>query len=197
MAKFSNKIGTQVLVYYTGNFAQISVGKWEFIWRSRALANVGLWRRVHKMQIGVTQKIWCFGKPWVFEKGIKSWTSHSETCTFEYRPHIRPVGPICVCISGYYLDYHLDLCLCEGHWFDGVKRCFGSKHMLSLPFSHECRDNFSKHFVFRKVMCGEDSERKDLAAYKAIENHMLDKIQLYYHMLLLPVFSKIRNHNRF
>ena len=43
---------------------------------------------VHKIQIGATQKTECFGNPWTFEKGIKSWNSSSETC------HILSAGHI-------------------------------------------------------------------------------------------------------
>ena len=38
--------------------------------QGRALTGIGLWRRVHKIPTGVSQKAECLGKPWSFVKRI-------------------------------------------------------------------------------------------------------------------------------
>ena len=39
----------------------------------RALTNIVLWSRVHKIATGVRQKAECLGKPWSFEKTDREW----------------------------------------------------------------------------------------------------------------------------
>ena len=58
------------------------------ILHGRALTNIGLWSRVHKIPAGVRQKAECTGKPCSFEDRIGNRNSCFETCRISNIGHI-------------------------------------------------------------------------------------------------------------
>ena len=70
---------------------ELSLNFSRHIRHGRVLTDIGLWSRIHEMQIGLSRKAGCPWKPWTFQKRINNWNWCSETYHFfEYRP---PSGP--------------------------------------------------------------------------------------------------------
>ena len=53
----------------------------------RVLTNIGLWSRIHEIQIGVSRKAGCPWKAWTFQKRINNWNWCSETYHFSNIGH--------------------------------------------------------------------------------------------------------------
>ena len=69
------------------------------ILHGRALTNIGLWSRVHKIPAGVRQKAECTGKPCSFEDRIGNRNSCFETCRISNIGHI--LGRLTSVCAGY------------------------------------------------------------------------------------------------
>ena len=66
----ARKIDIRVSYYHTGNFAKIAFGISGAAELFRTSDFVDEYTKY--VQIGFTQKLGCFGKPYTFEEGIKS-----------------------------------------------------------------------------------------------------------------------------
>ena len=83
----TKRIGTRVLFYYTGTLAQISAGTYSQ--NGGALTNVRLWRRVHKMQVGVTElRYTALPEPALVHCRMTGGPEHR--CSVDFDQHISP-----------------------------------------------------------------------------------------------------------
>ena len=51
---------------------ELSLNFSRHIRHGRVLSNIGLWSRIHEIQIGVSRKAGCPWKPWTFQKRINN-----------------------------------------------------------------------------------------------------------------------------
>ena len=66
---------------------ELSLNFSRHIRHGRVLTNIGLWSRIHEIQIGVSWKAGCPWKPWTFQKRINNWNWCSETYHFSNIGH--------------------------------------------------------------------------------------------------------------
>ena len=70
---------------------ELSLNFSRHIRHGRVLTDIGLWSRIHEIQIGVSRKAGCPWKPWTFQKRINNWNWCSEIYHFSNIGH--PPGP--------------------------------------------------------------------------------------------------------
>ena len=78
---------------------ELSLNFSRHIRHGRVLTNIGLWSRIHEIQIGVSRKAGCPWKPWTFQKRINNWNWCSETYHFSNIGH-PPATVLHHCAAG-------------------------------------------------------------------------------------------------
>ena len=77
---------------------ELSLNFSRHIRHGRVLTNIGLWSRIHEIQIGVSRKAGCPWKPWTFQKRINNWNWCSEIYHFSNIGH--PPGRVTSLCTG-------------------------------------------------------------------------------------------------
>ena len=80
---------------------ELSLNFSRHIRHGRVLTNIGLWSRIHEIQIGVSRKAGCPWKPWTFQKRINNWNWCSETYHFSnicHPPYLPSVTSLWIAV---------------------------------------------------------------------------------------------------